>query len=201
MDPKVVLVLTYVTAGVVVAAYIWFVVWRIRVERRKKAAQAETDSAMSSAIARAAEQTKIPPRIEPATVPDRAAAVATTPVAPVETSATELTIAVALTGISLPNDLAPLTTMIARPGVGDRVAFWTNTAPAEIVGPAFADELERLGYTVTPLDDRSLDVQRGGERLVVMIHPNGPAALIGDKRAFESVPELSLVIEVWVPSS
>ena len=56
MDPKVVLVFTWIVAGLVVAAYIWFVVWRFRVERRKKEAQAITDTAMSDAIARTAEQ-------------------------------------------------------------------------------------------------------------------------------------------------
>jgi hypothetical protein len=105
-----------------------------------------------------------------------------------------------LSGISLPNDLVPLTTLSARPGVGDRVAFWTDRAPVEIVGPAFASELERLGYTTVPLDERSLSAQREHERLLVMIHPDGATAIIGGQLAFASVPEMSVVIEVWVPA-
>ena len=56
MDPQVVLVFTWVVAGVVVAAYVWFVVWRYRVERRKKAAQDIEDSSMSASIARTVER-------------------------------------------------------------------------------------------------------------------------------------------------
>jgi hypothetical protein len=226
MDPKVVLVVTWVTAGLVIALYIWFVIWRFRVERRKKAAQAETDSAMSGAIARAAAraaqaeqvqaeraqptqaqlhpESRETPRPGLAPTPEPVAAPAPIPepepvIAPSSTAATTSTVATLLSGIVLPNDLVPLTTIAPRLGVGDRVAFWTDTVPAEIVGPAFADELERLGYSSKPMDDHTLAVQRGEDRLVVMIHAAGRGAMIGDRQAFETVPELSVVIEVWVP--
>lgn len=202
MDPKAVLVVTWVLAGLVVAAYIWFVVWRYRVEQRKKAAQDVTDAAMSDAIAKtaatAAAQASGPASASaPAAVPIVEQAPTTEPAPPAQ----EATVASCLAGVALPHDLVPLTTIAARPAVGDRVAFWTDRAPAEIVGPAFAVELERLGYTVTALDERTLSAQRDATRLLVMIHPDGARAIIGDQLAFSSVPEQSVVIETWLPAS
>ncbi|MEY2452785.1 MAG: hypothetical protein QOD92_2359 [Acidimicrobiaceae bacterium] len=200
MDPKVVLVTTWVLAGLVVAAYIWFVVWRFRVEKRKKEAQDVTDAAMSDAIAKTA---KTAAAASAAPVPSPAATPTPAPPTPVVEAIQpipEATVASYLSGISLPHDLVPLTTMLARPAVGDRVAFWTDRAPAEIVGPAFAAELERLGYTVQPLDERTLSAQRDGARLLVMIHADGASAVIGDQLAFSTVPEHSVVIETWVPA-
>jgi hypothetical protein len=112
----------------------------------------------------------------------------------------DATVAELLSGISLPNDLVPLTTIGPRTGAGDRVAFWTDRAPAEIVGPAFADELERLGYGVSTLDAQSLSAVRDGDRLLIVIHPDGAVANVGGQLAFTSVPENSVVIEVWVPA-
>ncbi|MEY2422609.1 MAG: hypothetical protein QOI95_2676 [Acidimicrobiaceae bacterium] len=196
MDPKVVLVLTWILAALVVAAYIWFVVWRYRVEQRKKAADDVTDTAMSDAIARTAQRMAPPPTSSPTAV--GSAVVAPTPPPPFAASP-EATVAGVLAGIALPHDLVPLTTIAPRPAVGDRVAFWTDRAPAEIVGPAFAAELERLGYKVIALDERTLSAQRESDRVLVMIHPEGNQATIGDQLAFSSVPEGAVVIEVWLP--
>jgi hypothetical protein len=213
MDPKVVLAVTWIFAGLVVAAYIWFVVWRFRVERRKKAAQATSDDAMSDVIARTAQRlSSAPPLGVPSasSVPAASAAVAPTPAAaasaPAATAAepplepVAATVAGLVSGIVLPHDLVPLTTIAPRSAAGDRVAFWTASTPAEVVGPAFASELERLGYTVIARDERSLSAQRDDDRLLVMIHPDGATAIIGDQMAFPSVPEVSVVIEVWVPA-
>jgi hypothetical protein len=208
MDPKIVLLLTWVLAGLVVAAYIWFVVWRFRVERRKKAAEAVSDAAMSEAIAKTAQQAapaNAPTARSSSTAPSSpppsvgAPTVSSGTVAPV-VPVTEATVAGHLAGIALPHDLVPLTTILTRPAVGDRVAFWTDRAPVEIVGPAFAEELERLGFTVTAIDERTLSVHRGDDRLLVMIHPDGSKAVIGDQLAFSTVPEHSVVVEVWVPA-
>lgn len=205
MDPKIVLVITWVLAGLVVAAYIWFVVWRFRVEKRKKEAQDVSDAAMSDAIAKtatAAAAAAAPQRTTASTASPSTPPVATpTPlVEPTQPAAmVDATVASCLSGISLPNDLVPLTTILARPAVGDRVAFWTDRAPAEIVGPAFAAELERLGYAVQSLDERTLSAQRESVRLLVMIHPDGARAVIGDQLAFSTVPERSVVIETWLP--
>jgi hypothetical protein len=220
MDPKVVLILTWLIAGLVVAAYIWFVAWRYRAERRKKEAQAATDSAMSDKIARTAQQVQRGERSQPAgSAPDAteiepavaAAMAAAEPRATVAgapapataspgTRMSEATVASLVSGIALPHDLVPLSTIGPRTAAGDRVAFWTDRAPAEVVGPAFADELERLGYTVRALDEQSLSAERGSDRLNVMVHPDGERATIGGELAFTTVPERSVVIEVWVPA-
>jgi hypothetical protein len=208
MDPKLVIVVTWIVAGLVVAAYIWFVVWRFRVERRKKEAQDVTDAAMSDAIAKTAAKLDAEPSPTTSSAPTSAPAsprpveapmpAVTAPVV-ADTPPRDATVAGCLSGIALPHDLVPLTTIAARPAVGDRVAFWTDRAPAEIVGPAFASELERLGYTVIPMDERTLSAQRGADRLLVVIHPDGSRAVIGDQVAFSTVPEHSVVIEAWLP--
>jgi len=219
MDPQVVVVLTWVVAGLVVAAYIWFIVWRYRVEQRKKAADAVEEAKMSDTIARTAQRmdeavsTSAPPlpkRTPATTLPSASSG----PADPLPTSAPvsrpepmrsepstsrEATVADRVSGIRLPHDLAPLTTMAPRLAAGDRVAFWTDRAPVEVVGPAFADELERLGYTVASLDPQSLAATRNDDHLMVVIHPDGPAARVDGQLAFTSVPEHSVVIEVWIP--
>lgn len=210
MDPTVVLIITWVTAGLVVAAYVWFVVWRYRVDRRKKAAEAASDEQMRGAISRLAPKAPAPSAATPvaATQPVSPPASAVAPdVAPRTdvdgprpVAAGEAgTVAGALAGVQLPNDLAPLTTMAPRLGSGDRVAFWTDTAPFETVGPAFSGELERLGYDVQTLETGSLAAQRDDVRLLVVVHPDGRTARISDEPAFPSVPENSVVVEVWLP--
>jgi hypothetical protein len=199
MSSSGILLVTWVLVGVVVAAYIWFVVWRVRAERRKKAAQAAADAPLKAALQSpdldapaAAAPSPAPAPVAPASVPTPAAAAA-----PVATQS-RLTIVQALSGIQLPNDLVPLTTMAPRLGVGDRVAFWTDAAPAEVVGPAFAGELERLGYEVTPRDLVTLVAQRDDIRLTVVLHPDALLATIDDKPLFPSVPERAVVVEAWL---
>jgi hypothetical protein len=213
MDPTVVLILTWVVAGVVVGLYIWFVVWRYRVDRRKKAIAAQQDDALTRALdtlsaSPPADDPVIRPVITPSPAPPVVGGPTPTPLsssdpapapAPTPSEPASGTVASTLSGIQLPNGLVPLTTMAPRTNTGDRVAFWTNEAPVEVVGPAFADELERLGFTVIPLDERSLSAQRDGARLLVVMHPDGRGATIGDQPAFTTVPELSVVIEVWLP--
>jgi hypothetical protein len=178
--------------GVVVGAYVLFVVWRFRAEKRKKAAQAAAEAPMKAArrspeldgpLVAAAPMAPVDP-VGPA-----AAGVATQP---------RLTIVQALDGIHLPYDLVPLTTMAPRPAVSERVAFWTDTAPAEVVGPAFADELERLGYDVSSRDETTLAGVRDDVHLVVVLHPDALLATINGEVAFPSIPERAVVIEAWI---
>jgi hypothetical protein len=107
------------------------------------------------------------------------------------------TVADLLKGIRLPHELAPLTTMLPRAGAGDRVAFWTDTAAPEAVGPAFVDELRRIGCEVTQIDVTSFAVSRDDTRAIVMFHPDGRMARIDDALAFPSVPA-SVVVEIWL---
>ena len=76
------------------------------------------------------------------------------------------TLAAAVEGISMPCGLVPVG--------GDRldprhVAFSTTGHEPATVGTAMADELERLGYAITPLDDRSVRAERPGVELEVKI--------------------------------
>jgi hypothetical protein len=108
------------------------------------------------------------------------------------------TIANLVQGISLPYDLAPLTTMVERPDVGDRVAFWSDRAPAEVVGAAVADEFERLGFTIEPVGSDTLRLSRDGQALMARLHASPGLSNIGGVPAFPSVPPNSVVLELWV---
>jgi hypothetical protein len=203
-----ILIATWLLVGVVVGAYVLFVVWRFRADKRKKAAQAAADAPMKTALRSpdldGTATPSSPAESSPASDRPLVAAAPTAPVDPVGPPAARiatqprLTIVQALAGINLPYDLVPLTTMAPRRGVDERVAFWTDTAPAEVVGPAFADELERLGYEVSSRDDTTLAGVRDDVHLVVVLHPDALLATINDQAAFPSVPERAVVIEAWI---
>jgi hypothetical protein len=195
-----ILVFTWVAVGLVVAGYVWFIVWRVRAEKRKKAAEARAQQPMKDALRSPVLDTPlpvVPPPVTTTTGTQSAQAAASATV--VTEPKAHATVIEALSGIHLPCDLVPLTTMAARPGVGDRIGFWTDGAPAETVGPAFAAELERLGYEVDATADARLHAHRAGTELVVVLHPDPLLATIADKPAFPSVPELAVVVEAWLP--
>lgn len=96
-------------------------------------------------------------------------------------------LAEALEGIEMPCDLAPL---IGNGEIDPRsVSFFTTDTDPATVGEALADELERLGYDIEPLDDRSIRANRGnevvraalvsvalaGEMVMADRHPSAPA--------------------------
>jgi len=79
-------------------------------------------------------------------------------------------IADALLGIRMPCDLVPL--VVDR--LSDRrVTLSTVGYPAEVVGTTLADEVERLGYVITPRSDREIDATRGTTSLRLTITPPG----------------------------
>lgn len=101
-------------------------------------------------------------------------------------------LAEALTGIEMPADLSPL--------VGDtldprRMLFSTGTSSPEAVGAALGDELERLGFELRMLDERSVAARRPGAALEVRILPSGEAArsALGDR--IEAMPENTVITE------
>jgi hypothetical protein len=198
-----ILVATWGAAVVVVLLYVLFVVWRVRVHRQRrtpKAADAATathDDRLARALDAAARISGQTP--QPTSAPTSTPVVHEAPLAPVAPpQAPSLTsVAEVLAGIRLPNDLAPLTTMAPRVGAGDRVAFWTDEAGAEVVGPAFIDELRRIGCEVTQIDMMSFAATRDGTRAIVLFHPDGRLARIDDALAFPSVPA-AVVVEIWL---
>jgi hypothetical protein len=182
----VILFLTYAFAALIVGLYIAWVIYRYRREQRNKAM--ESDPRLPSTtglLTRDPILSSPPPPPPPTPTPGVAAA-------PPPTSSTGAggarTVAEALSGVSMPHDLVPLTTIPPRPGVRDQVAF-SSRAPVAVIGPLFADELERLGYTVTPLEETAIAARRGDDNLMVYIHPQPPPG----------APEGIVAIEVCVP--
>jgi hypothetical protein len=200
-----ILLATWLAAGVVVVLYVLFVIWRLRVHRRRKSPKRTEEVTTDDRLARAldaaarisgqAPQPLLPPA-HPDAVPTSSTGTEPTSVGAPARRAPG-TVADLLKGIRLPHELAPLTTMAPRAGAGDRVAFWTDLAGAENVGPAFVDELRRIGCEVTQIDVTSFAVIRDDMRALAMFHPDGRAARIDDSIAFPSVPA-SVVVEIWL---
>jgi hypothetical protein len=230
VDAQVVLILTYVVAGALVAGYIWFMIWRVRVDRRKKgvdespkesnkplsplrqmlADQAAADEA--AGIAPAAAAIPVPPAGAPVVPPvPTQPTMSAQPPAPAQPATPQpmgtqppatATIIDALTGIKLPNDLSPLTTLAERFGAIDRIAFWTNTTGADTVTSDFTGELERLGYKMADFDSSTKAAHRDGVMLLMAIYAEAHAATndLGT-RLFPSVPEGAVVVDVWIPGA
>ena len=185
--------------------YLLLVVWPVRVKRRLKEQGPEpetvTDERMARALEAAARIAGKPPQPTSAQLHAPAPAPTTPPpvVLPAPVANPSLaSVAEVLDGIRLPHQLAPLTTMAPRTGAGDRVAFWTDAAAADVVGPAFVEELRRIGCTVTQIDPRSYAVTRDDTRAMVALHESGQSARIEDALAFPTVPP-SVVVEIWLP--
>lgn len=84
------------------------------------------------------------------------------------------TLAEALQGIHMPCELTPVPD--DRPDQR-RMLFATTTTDASVVGEALADELERIGFDLIPLDDRAVVAVRPEARVEVRILPEDPAVL------------------------
>jgi hypothetical protein len=99
-------------------------------------------------------------------------------------------VADALVGIRMPCDLVPL--VLDRLASG-RITLSTTGYPAEAVGTALADEVERLGYVLRPMSDHEVLATRGATGLRLTIRP--PDA---DGRHFEhpTAREDSVVVEI-----
>ena len=97
------------------------------------------------------------------------------------------TLAEAVQGIAMPCDLAPL---MGTGALDPReVAFFTTGHDAATVGFALSDELERLGFVLTPIDDRTIRAENGpdlvrarlistaltSEDVMSELHPSAPS--------------------------
>jgi hypothetical protein len=109
---------------------------------------------------------------------------------PLPRSAPAAGVADALAGIQMPCDLVPL---VLDRLASDRITLSTTGYPAEAVGTALADEVERLGYALRPMSDHELLATRGATGLRLTIRP--PDA---DGRHFEhpTAREDSVVVEI-----
>jgi hypothetical protein len=99
-------------------------------------------------------------------------------------------VADALAGIQMPCDLVPL---VLDRLASDRITLSTTGYPAEAVGTALADEVERLGYALRPMSDHELLATRGSTGLRLTIRPPDV-----DGRHFEhpNAREDSVVVEI-----
>lgn len=103
-------------------------------------------------------------------------------------------LAEAVEGIAMPCDLAPL--MGTGPLEPRRVAFFTTGHPPATVGAALSVELERLGFAITPLDDRSIRAVRAPDTVEVRLRShelNSPEMM---RELHPSAPADALVVEM-----
>jgi hypothetical protein len=104
-----------------------------------------------------------------------------------------------LVGMRLPHGLVPLGELAPRLGTGDRMAVWTDDAPAEVLAPAMADELQRHGYELVAVDETTLLANRDRHTIQLVVHPVGALAMLDEHRLFPFVPSSTApVVELWV---
>lgn len=110
-----------------------------------------------------------------------------------ETGSPRLPVAEALAGIQLPDALTPLIEGSSTDPYQVRFVA-TDIDPAEM-GAALGDELERLGFTMTSLDDTTARALRPDATLEVAIHPDAHDLRDADgERVFPNVPLRSTVV-------
>jgi hypothetical protein len=113
------------------------------------------------------------------------------------TAASPVTVAQVIAGIEMPCGLVPLTLSDhdLRYDTGQRAQFFTTAVPAAVVGTQLAEELERIGLTVTTHGERAAIAQRG--RLAVEYRVITIGALIDGVASVEyrSAPPDSVVVE------
>ena len=135
--------------------------------------------------------------------PATAAAVAAAPepapskVATMARSATPVTVAQVIAGIDMPCGLVPLTLSDhdMRYDRGQRAQFFTTDIPAAVVGTSLADELERIGLTVSSLNDSVAVAQRGRLAVEMRIVTVGAAIDGVASTEYRSAPPNSVVVE------
>jgi hypothetical protein len=100
----------------------------------------------------------------------------------------------AVDGIAMPCELAPL--MGSGPLNPREVAFFTTGHTPSTVGSALSDEFERLGYEITPLDDRSIRAVRGLDSIEARLLSHELTAPEVMRELHPSAPPDSLVVEM-----
>ena len=77
-----------------------------------------------------------------------------------------------------------------------RAAFLTTTADAPTVGAGLADELERLGFTLSTSTPTELLARRDGIELRVILYVSPATAQRGLDRIFPAAPGGSVGVEL-----
>ena len=92
-------------------------------------------------------------------------------------------------------DLMPVVPEYA-PSNDAHVSLLTSSAPAAVVGPAIADELERLGYTLEPKNDRELKARRNTDELVLGIVTSPAMLTDGDRPRYPTAADGDVLITI-----
>ncbi len=107
--------------------------------------------------------------LDPAPVPASLPASPSNPDGLLPAAARVRTLVEALDGIHMPADLVPIPDDRPDPR---HVFFATETTSAAGVAEALADELERIGFELVPIDDRSVQAVRPTARIEIRILPD-----------------------------
>lgn len=99
-----------------------------------------------------------------------------------------------LRGIRMPCDLTPLTGTSAD--FERRAAFFSVRYPAEVVAPAVADELERIGMTFTTTSDNTAVAERDDARVLVAVRSVGAAVDGTTDLVYPTAPEHCVIVEL-----
>jgi len=122
----------------------------------------------------------------PATAPDEVAAPTATP-----------TLADLLAGVRLPWNLLPTVDQGREPS-NDRVVLITDQGEPSEIGVDVADELERLGFVISPRGDDTAVATRDGQSLGLRIIEEPMTAEVEGTRRFPTATESSVALDIWV---
>jgi hypothetical protein len=103
-------------------------------------------------------------------------------------------VADALSGIRLPCDLVPLIGLQATIDP-THVVFAADGHPAHEVGSRVGDELERIGFELTPIDETTLHAVRDSYLIEVRMHPDAASARGPAGLRFPTAAPRSVVVE------
>jgi hypothetical protein len=109
--------------------------------------------------------------------------------------ASRVSVAAALTGVRLPEDLVPLVGDAASPDP-HHVFFHTTETPAAQLGRQLGDELERLGYQVRSESDTVALATKGPVALRITLHPDASNERIDGRARFPTAGPSSVVVEL-----
>ncbi len=106
------------------------------------------------------------------------------------------TVAEAVQGIVMPCGLSPVVDGSSSLPNPFRVTFLTRQAPAPEVGRALADELERLGFTLTTPATTELLARRDRTELRVVLYPTASSARRGLEQLFPAAGDGAVGVEL-----
>ena len=102
-----------------------------------------------------------------------------------------------LAGVRLPWNLLPTVDRSRAPST-DRVVLITDEGEPSAIGSDVADELERLGFSISTQGDDTAFAERDGHSLGLQIIPEPMGARVGDTPRFPSATPESVALDIWI---